>query len=364
MAQCVSCGRAIAAGKFFCDECLKQMKGKRGSLKEVESKTEAGKAKAVEGKISQEIEPGEGPDQGAEAPSKGVGYIEKQLRSTLTPTAGKKVIALKPGMQESADGKQAGQRKKFKITITLSERSYRTLSRLKLRKKDALPTVEGDEVVTPKESPKPRKKRSLYGRPKLKAVSGISGRRSEPEKGIKEFIAYRDRRWDKGDLASAIMATAAMVFCLVIVNLGWVRITWSEAEGVQPRSLTINGIDLGAPIYVIIVLVCTAWLYMILTRFLHRAWLGCDFGLVLMLVGIIFIIIFFVTISSNDRILGIVAGMIGKGENYFGQRLYSYQRQTLWSAYIMVFIGSIFAFSGLIRLSERRKEAAGEEQAG
>ncbi|MFW6113926.1 MAG: hypothetical protein ACOC78_03275 [Actinomycetota bacterium] len=362
MPQCVSCGRYIPTGKFFCDDCYKKMRGRKGKLKKVEQKPPAGKD--VLERTSREPGSGVSPEQGEQTPAAAGDYIEKHIRNTLTPASGKKVVSLKPGIDKDGEKSLAGQKKRFKITITLSERTYMALARFKLRRKEGPAAAEGGmdkEPLAEKPGRAKKKKVGPHGRPKLKAISSEGGD-AAPDKGLKRFVAYRRRKWDKGDITAAAMATAVMILSIVLMNIGWIRLIWSEAQGIAPETLELKGTDLGAPIYVIAVLVCAAWLYLFITRLARRAFLKVDYGLVLLLVGLIFIIVLFMTISSNDRITGIAAEMIGKADNYFRQGAYSYERQTLWTAYIMVLLGCAFAFSGLIRLSERGKGAAGEKR--
>ena len=47
MAECVSCGRQIATGTFFCDECYKSMKGKLGPSNETASDAKRATGPAV-----------------------------------------------------------------------------------------------------------------------------------------------------------------------------------------------------------------------------------------------------------------------------------------------------------------------------
>jgi preprotein translocase subunit SecG len=374
LAECVSCGKSIPAGKFFCDECYKSMKGRRATPHKVDApaspkpkkesrasrKAKAAPPTSSPGTASSAEQAEPGPPTAAEDEEQA-----KKLSANLTPSDGKKVVSLKPKVEGVAGERSIGGKKRFKVTITFSERTYNAFARLKRKKKVEAATMEGEQEESESQPAKPRRMKRRggpHGRPKLKAVSNQSEKKGGSENTFMRYIGYREREWDKGDKVAALMATILMVLIIVLCFLSWVKVTWSAGEASQPMSATVKGVGLGAPVYAMIAAVVAAWAYMAFSSFTGRTLLNLDFGFVIIMCGIILIALFFVAVGSTDRVMGAAAKSIGRGESFFKTSVSSFERQTLWTAYFTVFLGILFAFSGLARLSERKASKEPEKE--
>ncbi len=356
MPECVSCGKEIPAGKFFCDECYVKMKGQRGELKKVQTTPIP-----VPGDEAVPRKAG-GEQEISAKPVVPAGIVpEGKASGTLTPAASKKVVSLQPSDDKPA--KEKGGRKRFTITITFSERTYASLARLrgslKRKKKEEVPIMEGDTGETPAAPEKPSKrtrKKGPYGRPKLKAVSSATKKTTEKRGGFRGLVAYRQRELDRRDIIAAALASLAVLVIIILFFTPWVRLAWSQAETGSMQTAQVKGVDLGAITYVCLAVVVAAYLYMVATWLFKGPFTRLDYGAVLILAFIVFVPIFFVTISSNARLLGAALEKVGMA----GQGIPSqYERQTLWPAYVMVLMGAALALAGLIRLSERKGSVQG-----
>ncbi len=346
MAECVSCGKEIPAGKFFCDECYVRMKGRKGTLREV-PQSPAGEP--ASGGSAVEV-PGESKDAGEPSIAGGV-TPERKASGTLTPASDKKVVSIKPASGRSV--KEKAGKKRFTVTISFSEKTYTALSRLRGgRSRDSAGAEEESAVSAPAEG-RPRRAargRGPHGRPHLKAVAGKvkpPGKRG----GFMRVVSYRDRPWDRGDKTAAVLASFAASMIIVLSFLPWARVTWAEGEGGTPQVVEVTGVDLGAMTYACIALAALAFMYMIGTWMFKGPFARIDYGVVLIAAGIVFIPLLYATIASNPRLIGAALEEVGRGG---GAIPVQYERQTLWPAYAMVFMGTLLAFSGLIRLGERR----------
>jgi len=188
MAECVSCGKEIPAGKFFCDACYVKMKGRRGSLKGVPQVSVD--RRQVESKDEAEIA-GAKP-QKEPADPEGV-ITDKKASGSLTPASGKKVVSMKQSIDKDAMEK-AG-KKKFTVTITFSERTYEALSRLKRKKEVQAEAVDGEVGETSALPARPQeiKGKKLHRRPRLKAVAGASDQITQQKGGFMRLIERRNR---------------------------------------------------------------------------------------------------------------------------------------------------------------------------
>jgi hypothetical protein len=364
MAECVSCGKDIPAGKLFCDECYKNMKGRKGALKNVAQPSaakpgvvEGGGASTMENSVSQSVE-----DESA-VPA-GMPEVVKKASGTLTPTSVKKVVSIKPDVDKTV--KEKGGKKRFTLTITFSERTYAALGRLKIKKKEGVSDItpitpvepaspeEPVEAVTPIIGKKgKRKKTGPHGRAKLKAVGKASSSGHQSQGLYERILGYRARKWDMKDTMAAIIASVTMALVIILFFLGWVRFTWYEVEGSPPVTVPIKGMNLGLIAYILLVMTFLAWLYMALTWLLKRPLLNLDFGVVLVVTGALFIIITYIALSSNSLIIHAAGSILSRGEG-FQNIVTGFEKQNLWPAYMMVLSGCMLAFSGLIRLSERK----------
>lgn len=350
MANCVSCGREIEPGSLFCEQCYAKMKGRRGPMRDVAG-TAAGR--------QEEGRPDASP-QGGAAP--GTGGKARKPAGSLTPADQKKVVSIRPDLEKNAKERYGKSKKRFTITITFSEKTYAMLSRFGRRKGEvregAAASEEGEQATVPEKRKAAYRRKGLHGRPALKAVSGRKGTASESRKGAVGFrgwIAHRERKWDRGDYAAMALAAAAGILIFSLSFAGWVEVGWGAADGPTYYKVSIKGIDLGVLSYLIIVLAVIALLY-IPTAWRLERWLhSLDFGVVLLLAGILIIALFYAVIAPNQRMMDIAyrlanqRGMVPVGEQV--------QRQTLAAAYLISLAGVLMAFSGLVRLSERREEA-------
>jgi hypothetical protein len=366
MAECVSCGKDIPAGKLFCDDCYKKMKGRKGSLKKVAQpagvKPLDTADKPLPSMTSEDA--GQAVENGAIAPA-GMPEGLKKASGSLTPSSGKKVVSIKPDLEKTARDKGIGGKKKFTITISFSDRTYAALARFKGKKKEEIPTIpnmpgelitagEPGEVASPIRKAKYRgRKAGPHGRAMLKAVGGETASGGRTQGFYRRTMGYRDRKWDTGDKVAAIMATASMILVIIMIFLGWVRFTWFEGENNAATTVNIKGIDLGLIVYIMVVMTVLAWLFMVLTRLLKKPLVNLDFGVVMLATGILLIIITFIALSSSGLTIK-AAGNILKIEDSLQNTITGYEKQNLWPAYMMILAFCLMAFSGLIRLSERK----------
>ena len=277
---------------------------------------------------------------------------DKKASGTLTPSSGKKVVSLKSVTDKVAKEKEG--KKRFTVTITFSERTYAALARMKRKKKEAQPSAEGPGVTPASavEEDKPKRRKGPHGRPKLKAVANAGKPVYKHRGGFMGVIAYRDRKFDRRDLIAASMASLAVLMIVVLSFSSWARVSWGEGgESASMQTVKIKGFDLGAITYVCIAIVAIAYLHMVATWIFKGPFTKVDYGVALIAAGVIFIPIFFAAISSTSRLLSIALEKVGSSGNALPAQ---YERQTLWPAYIEVLMGAILAFSGLVRLSERR----------
>jgi hypothetical protein len=347
MPECVSCGKDIPAGKFFCDDCYVKMKGRRGALKEVS------KAPAAEGGMPDGATADEVTETTTEAPPDET-LAAKKASGTLTPTSGKKVVSIKPDVDKSSRERGRGGKKKFTVTITFSERTYAALDRLKRKSKSEAGVPGEDEGVTPMQPEKHKKRRKgPYGRPQLKAVTTAPGREGASKRGLAGWISYRDRAWDRQDKAAIGTATISLIVILALSFTNWVKLSWTVGEAGQGQAVDIKGVDLGVLFYVAIAILVIAYLYMVATWVFKGIFTKVDYGVLLIVAGLAFIPLIYANIASTERLFEAAYRILGLGSGVVPE---NYQRSTLFPAYIVVLMGAAFAISGLVRLSERRVE--------
>lgn len=366
MAECVSCGKDIPAGKLFCEDCYVKMKGKKGSLRNV-PRPPAVPAAGNTADSSYAVAGGDKGEATSEpATSAGEPDKAKGATRTLTPTAGKKVVSIKPDTEKGFKERGKAAKTRFTITIGLSDRTYAALARLKRKGKKESPTVmdeAGEAPALPLEPKRTRSKAGPHGRPQLKAVR-ISSRKAGQRQGFfKRAAAYREHQWDLRDRVAVLMATAATVLIVILAFLGWVRLGWIGDTGAE-ITYNVKGISLGYPTYIMIGMVLIAWLYMGLTWLLKKPLLDLDFGVPLLVAGLLLIIILYITLSSMGLITNAAEKAMRKGTVYFNQVAGGPSHESLWTAYAMVMMGCLMALSGLARLSERRNVPSSGEKSG
>jgi hypothetical protein len=348
MAECVSCGKDIQAGKFFCDDCYVNMKGRRVTLKKVSQAPTTGPGGAQgDGSVSGNAEV----PQEASVPE-GV-MRAKSASGSLTPAAGKKVVAFKPATEKTVREKGKAGKKRFTLTISFSERTYEAFARLGGRKAGRRSPEAGEagrDEVSRGRSSRAAAGRGPYGRTRLKAVSGMPGAEEKRKSGIMRILGYRDRSWDKGDLAAAAVASFSAAAIVALSFMSWVRLVWGDAEGEAMLTVQLRGVDLGAMAYACIALAVTAIAYMVATLLFQGPFTKIDYGVVMMVAGIAIIPLFYAAIAPTTRLLRAGLEQLGMVAEPLPAQ---YQRQTLWPAYAMLIMGAAMAFSGLVRISER-----------
>ena len=253
--------------------------------------------------------------------------------------------------------KEKGGKKRFTVTITFSERTYAALARINPRRRKengALQNGAGEPQAA-----RSRSRSSTRGRPRLQAV-GASSRPAKRKSGFMGMIAYRDRAADSGDIAAVTMALVAVLAILLMSFQPWARITLEDPEALQALVIEVKGIDLGAITYVCMALAAAALLYTAAAWVFKGAFTLVDFGVVLLVAGVLFIPLFYTAISSNTRMLQAALEQLGRSGGSIPSQ---FDRQTLWPAYIMVIAGALLALAGLVRLSERKGGKIKETQA-
>lgn len=347
----MSCGKEIEAGKLFCEQCYAKMKGRRGPLKEAREARgraeETPKAEAEETVGEEDQVPKAGRASGA-----------------LTPSDQKKVVTLRPELERTGKEKSRGA-KRFTITITFSERTYNALAKLGGRKRER----EGEVSEQPSERAErgraAGRRKGPHGRPALKAVGGAARREGKTEtraSGFRGWLAFRQRRWDRGDYVALTMASVSTLLILVLTFSGWVRISWLGSGGEVLQEVRVKGNDLGALSYAALAVALLALLYIPVSLRVGGPFRRLDFGVALLAGGLIFLVLFYVCIASDQRIIEAATRLANAGGSIpVGEQL---RRQTDWPAFLEAFMGVVLAFSGLIRLSERRNGSGVAQERG
>lgn len=351
MAECVSCGKDIPPGKLFCDECYVKMKGRWGPRGGAAA---PGRPPVGSGTEAVQHPPAGTAPEGSPPPA---AEPAKRASGELTPVTAKKVVALKPEVEK---GRGHGQEapKRFAVTITLSEKSYDRIERMKNRLKRKKPEEAagaGESETAPAEKPTKRaRKHGPYGRPRLKAVESASRARKAKEGGrIMRMLEYRGRKWDRGDLIAAGMATAAVVLGLALSFAAWKRVDW---VGEWTASQGVNGFDLGAPVYALLAVAFLAWLYMLACTLLARPLLKVDWGVVFFAAGIVVFALVLVALAQNNRILDIALQKVQRAAVNLPANP-AVNRQTQVAGYLMVYLVALpLSVSGLVRFYERREK--------
>ena len=367
MPDCVSCGRQIPPGKLFCDECYMRMKGRMGpkQRRDPSRKSEA-HATSRQAPTATRADVTEPPrnvvalegDQAAQGGG---------ARAGLTPASQKKVVSMRPRAEKSAKDKTKSA-KKFTITITFSEKTYERLARARARlkrgegKKAKETAMEAVPAGTPAAPRKRKGRRGPYGRPLLRAVESSGKHQPEARKGLKRVLLHRRRAWDRGDYLSAVAATSGTAMILAFSFLAWVKQSWVSQGGSSLLTGGVKGAELGAPVYVVMALAALAWSYMVATALLGGERLKLDFGVVLLLAGLVIIPLIFVALSDNKVVYDAAIRILGGKGTPIPIEAIGYERNTSWPAYLMVLSGLALSLSGLARLSERRAVAVSWEK--
>ncbi len=346
MPECVSCGKQIADGRLFCDQCYKGMKGKLGPSKKADpqSKIPAGAAR-----------------QGvAERPP---GLPPEQPAGTLTPASNKKIVTLKPEIDKPSREKETGVKKKYSITISLSERAYRTFGHLK--RGSGRKTKDGAQVSdsTMPDNSKRRRvgKAGPYGRARLKAVEVAKKKSGETQGWLWTLVGYRERPMDNLDWYAAAVGTMAAVLILALSFLGWASVKSVGDGGAANTQVSVKGLDFGLIFYILIAVVALCWGYMAATIALKRPLLKIDFGIVMLPGGLVCIAIIFVAVGARNNLLEIALRMMQAVGRDIQDPNALFETQTLLPAYLMVLMGAAMSLAGLMRLSSR-KEADGQSK--
>jgi hypothetical protein len=341
MPECVSCGKEISAGRLFCDDCYKNMKGKLGPkqpAKPEDSMTAAGTGSRIEDGIVQGLPPE---------------LAQKSPVGALTPSSSKKIVSLKPDVDKLTKTKDKGAKKKFSVTITMSERSYKALDRIRGKKKapeDEKPIVQAQPLAV--RAPRRLGKTGPHGRARLKAVEAARRKSGETHSRFFEMVGYRDRPLDVQDHASILIASVAGAAILALSFMGWMRIRWVGEGGIVGQEVKVKGSDFTALFYILVAVVAFSLIYMATTLALRRPLIKVDFGVTLLIAGIALIAIVFAALSSHNYTLQIALRSLERaGNNIQANALY--ERETIWPAYLVVLLGAATAFAGLIRLASR-----------
>ncbi len=347
MAECVSCGKAIPAGKLFCDGCYVKMKGRRRPYGEVPPvpETRAGQAQGAE------AEPAEKP-QVQHVPPPAAAPARK-ASGTLTPATDKKVVAIKPPLERSA--REKGSKKRFTVTITFSERTYATLSRLKPSGRErALRRETGaaeTQTAPVRFRPGAGGGRSRGG-PGLKAVTASGA--AAPQSGFRKAIAYRDRAMDGKDRLSVAIAALSVLIIIIFFLLPWAKVSWGTGDASGLQTVEVTGTDLGIMAYICMSITVIALLYTLASISFKETFRALDYGVVLIVAGVLFVVLFYITISSNDRFLAAALEKLGRGGTPLPEQ---FERLTQWPAYIMPLAGAVLALAGWVRLLKREESA-------
>ncbi len=360
MADCVSCGREIPPGKLFCDDCYLRMKGRMGPRRKSETAPEAGVAAGPHYRASATAAGGEKPQETitvlgeAGTPRGGV------AKGELTPASQKKVVSMRPRAETATREKgKSRNAKRFTITITFSEKTYERMARLRARlKREGRKRGEkasGEAAAA--SAARRRRKRGPYGRPLLKAVESSGNAARASRGGFLGWILYRRRPWDRGDGFAAAGATCGTALVLAFCFLEWVRVHWVSQSGASLQVVGVKGTQLGAPVYVSMIAAALAWCFMVAGLLWGGERLKVDFGVVMLLAGLVVIPLVFVALSNNTGVYNAATEVMRSKGVPLPAEASGYERHASWPAYLMVLAGLSLSFSGLVRLSERRAKA-------
>jgi hypothetical protein len=349
MPECVSCGKQVPEGRLFCDDCYKNMKGKRGPGRQTVRNRVQPEKRATDSIGHQGALQGLPPEQPRQNDAAG----------TLTPTSSKKIVSLKPAVEKGSREKEKSPKKKFSVTITMSERTYRAVGRLKGKsKKLSEAETQAGESATAKTKTRRRRKSTPYGRSKLKAVEVARKRSQAGQNRVWKAVGYRERPLDGQDRVAIITATFTASLIVALSFLGWMSVRWISEAGAVNQQVNVKGSDFGILFYVLITVAVLSWLYMAGSLYLRKLAFKIDFGVILMLGGIASIIIVFIALAWHTQIINIALHILEKAGNNIPPDNALYERQTMWPAYLLVLMGAAMAFAGLIRLSTRQDSAS------
>ncbi len=367
MAECVSCGREIAPGKLFCDECYVKMKGRMGPRRKPEPASEAGNVASPHYRSTSPAAGGERPQGNITVLGEAGVARAGGVRSELTPVSQKKVVSLKPRVEAAAKEK-ARSAKKFTITVTFSDKTYERLARMRerLKREGKKREKEVSGEVAPGDARPAGKKRRKgpYGRPVLKAVESHGAYEAAQGRGFKAWLLYRRRPWDRGDRFALAAATCATAMVLAFSFMEWVRVHWVSQAGSTLQVVGVKGMELGAFVYVAMAMAVLAWCYMTAVALLGGERLRVDFGVALLLAGLVIIPMVFLALSDNAGVYSAAMQVMQRKGASVPIEAAGYERHTSWPAYLMVLAGLTLSFSGLVRLSERRSKASVVGKAG
>ncbi len=369
MAECVSCGREIPQGRLFCDQCYARMKGRMGPRRKSEAPPEAGAAASPHYRSAASAPGGEAAPGNISVLGESKASGPAGARAVLTPPAQKKVVSMRP-LAEKGAGEKGRAAKKFTITITFSEKTYERISRLKRRlkgeggkkRKEAAPDTAAAAPM-PREGRK-RGKRGPYGRPALRAVDGAVAPGGGARKGLAGMLLHRTRPWDRGDHFAVATATCGAAAVAVFSFLAWVRVRWVSQGGDALQEVGVRGVDLGGTVYAAMALAVLAWCFMVAALLLGGERLKVDFGVVLLLAGLVIIPLVFVALSGNSGVYNAAMKAAWRKNMAIPAEAAGYERHASWPSYLMVLGGLAVSFAGLVRLSERGPKAADEGAAG
>lgn len=368
MAECVSCGREIPQGRLFCDQCYARMKGRMGPRRKGEVPPEAGAAASPHYRSSASAPGGEAAPDNISVLGEGRASGSAGARAVLTPPAQKKVVSMRP-LAEKGAGEKGRAAKKFTITITFSEKTYERISRMKRRlkgegRKKGKEKPSGTAVTPMPREGRKRGKRGPYGRPALRAVDGTGVPGGGGRKGPAGMLLHRARPWDWGDRFAVATATCGAAAVAVFSFLAWVRVRWVSQGGGALQEVGVRGVDLGGPVYAAMALAVLAWCFMAAALILGGERLKVDFGVVLLLAGLVIIPLVFVALSGNSGVYNAAMKAAWRKNLAIPAEAAGYERHAVWPSYLMVLGGLAVSFAGLVRLSERGPKAADRGAAG
>ena len=349
MAECVSCGKGVPDGELFCRECLSRMKGRASRISGVAAAVEGSPGEGTVPRVQRSPGRGEG-SSGRESPGgEEIPGDTPRVRGELTPAREKKVVSLRPGLEE-----KKAERSAFRITITLSERGYRLLSRLGLgdteAKKEGKGRAKKGKVAYLKPVPGFAGDRPLAPR---QAGVGRPSERSGPLGSLRRYLAPRRRDWDRSDRASALVIFATSLLAAVLVPLQWVRVEWLVSGEASPQVAGVRGYQLGPWSYLILVLALADLFYLLAWVLLRRPPLPLDFGSLSLLAGFLGIAFFNLALSSNYRIIRAAASAAGIDPQFLVSPQVGLSRYTQLPAYLVLLCLIAMPLAGLARLSRR-----------
>lgn len=324
MANCISCGREVEEGKFFCSDCYTSMTPETGTT------PESVKAEAAAG----------------EAPRPALNAEEVP---SFTPPSQKRVIKDASPLPE----------KKGKAAKKLEDTGAKPAKREKQPKREK-----------PAKEPRPARQGPSRGEAAGLAARQAAGRAGRAGKRAGTWlkgVAARTALWlkglaldNKGDfdqtdwIAWGVGTAASLLLMTAVLLMGFVRLDWllTGSDSIETQGTVLKGIDLGAWGYVLVASSAVLILLYILsvTATKTKINIRVNPAFLAICISLIGLVVMVLALWSNGSILHAAANKNG----WFGTTEFDYASKTvLYGAYIAAACLVVVFGAAAVRLAER-----------